>query len=76
MRKLDSHEIACYVYKNGLMDKADSLQYSKLIMFNEMLVLDKYYAFNLATMIWALSSADSFEKIFLKLDDIVKKEIY
>ena len=76
MRKLENHELACYIYKNGLLDKADSLQYSKLIIFNELLKVDSYYCFNLASFIWSLSSEQSFEKICVELDNILKKEIY
>lgn len=76
MRKLENHEIACFIYKNNLLDKADNLQYSKLIIFNELLKLDTYYPFNLASVIWSLSSADSFEVIVNKITDICKKERY
>ena len=76
MRKLESHEIACYIYKNNLMDKSDNLQFSKLILFNNMLKANNDYIFSLATFIWALSSEQSFEKIYCQLDDITTKEIY
>lgn len=74
MVKLEAHEIACCVYKNNYMDKADSSQFSKLIIFNNMLKVDNNYLFNLASVIWSLSSADSFEDIYLKLKKIVEKE--
>lgn len=76
MRKLEAHELACFIYKNNYMDKADNLQFSKLVIFNNMLKLDNNYIFNLASVIWALSTAESFEIIFSKLFDISKKETY
>lgn len=76
MRKIDNFEIACYIYKEGFLDKADSAQYSKLIILNEMLKEDENYSFNLAIMIWSLSKEISFEKIYFKLNEIIRKECY
>ena len=76
LRKLEAHEIACFIYKHNYLDKSDNLQFSKLMIFNNMLKLDNNYIFNLSSIIWSLSSAESFETIYNKLYEISKKNIY